>query len=57
MIIRFFFVFLILFKVMSQNYKCEGNNFIKTKTGYRETTQCVCATDQCKQSLHIDFVT
>jgi hypothetical protein len=42
---------------MSQNYKCEGNNFIKTKTGYRETTQCVCATDQCKQSLHIDFVT
>lgn len=41
-------------KTANQNCKCDGNNFIKSETGYRQATQCVCAP---YKSLHIAFVT
>ena len=41
-------------KMADQNFKCDGNNFIESETGYRQATQCVCAP---YKSSHIHFVT
>jgi hypothetical protein len=41
-------------KKASKNSTCDGNNFIKSETGYRQATQCVCAP---YKSSHIHFVT
>jgi hypothetical protein len=44
-------------KMANKNFPSEGNNFINSETGYRQATQCVCATDQYGPSLHLPFVT
>jgi DTW domain-containing protein YfiP len=44
-------------KMGNKNFSSEGNNFINCETGYRQATQCVCATDQNKPFLHLPFVT